>query len=131
MRSAFPIKTTGVIGPRLALICVPFLTGPLWGQATNVFPSSGSVGIGTTVPAVNLHVQGKTYSSNGFAVAGGDLTSALNGAPWYGLGITNTAMLGSVQAVQLAGWGGLNFQTGGGQVVMKGDNGNVGIGTTA
>jgi len=91
---------------------------------------SGNVGIGTTSPAVNLHVAGKTYSSSGFWVAGGDLINTVNGSTWYGLGAANfTLSGGGASAVQLAGWGGLNFQTSSGQMVLLG-NGNVGIGTT-
>jgi hypothetical protein len=37
---------------------------PAWSQATNTFPSSGNVGIGTTTPNVLLQVQGHARFSN-------------------------------------------------------------------
>jgi hypothetical protein len=40
----------------LAFFFVALLPGLLWGQAPNVFPSSGNVGIGTTTPAYPLEV---------------------------------------------------------------------------
>ena len=68
----------------------------------------------------------------GFRVqgSGGD---DINSAPWYGMG-ESTANLwqgGPGTSVQVAGYFGLNFQTGNGEMVMRGDNGYVGIGTAS
>jgi hypothetical protein len=114
-------------------------TVPVFTSGTNVENSpisvSGSnVGIGTTSPQYPLQVNGEAFSSSGFRVfsSNGD---DLNGAPWYGLGQASGSFSltqgASNNFVQVAGFYGLNFQTGSGQVVIRGDNGNVGIGTTS
>jgi len=114
---------------------------PVWGQwnGTNPVWTNSNVGIGTSSPgtygAVNakldvngaFHTGGNFYGSNLF-VAAGDYTNTVNGAPWYGVGQSYLNFGGGV--VQVAGWGGLNFQTSAGQLVIRGDSGNVGIGTT-
>lgn len=95
---------------------------------------NGNVGVGTNDPKAKLEVAGgeimcsglnagfRVYSSNGDNV---------NGAPWYGLGVSNTDLGFGVSnsTVQLAGYYGLNFQTAQGRMVML-NNGNVGIGVT-
>ena len=62
-----------------------------------------------------------------------DMSDRINGAPWYGIG-ASSIILGNdpnATSTQLAGYAGLNFQTASGQMVMRADNGNVGIGTTS
>jgi hypothetical protein len=64
------------------IICGGFCTATLWGQATNVFPSSGNVGIGTTSPTSNLQVVGSvsvTGSISTGSISAGAL-SMTNGA---------------------------------------------------
>ncbi|MFA6330364.1 MAG: hypothetical protein WCX64_06860 [Candidatus Micrarchaeia archaeon] len=90
--------------------------------------NNGNVGIGTTSPTYLLDVNGRAKATSVAVTSGvGDL---INNAPWYGIGVHNTLDLGGGEVVQLAGWGGLTFQTGAGQMVIK-QNGNVGIGTTS
>ena len=65
----------------------------------------------------------RTASANGDDV---------NGAPWYGIGQSNVALITAqpYTATQVAGYYGLIFQTASLQMVLRGDTGNVGIGTT-
>ena len=104
-------------------------TGGIWNNA-------GNVGIGTSSPGqkleVNGHVQvdGQVIAPNGGFRVWSNTGDTLNNAPWYGLGNSNLALPSGqgYGAVQLAGFWGLNFRTGSGQIVMT-NAGNVGIGT--
>ncbi|MCF7826971.1 MAG: hypothetical protein K9N29_10005 [Candidatus Marinimicrobia bacterium] len=58
--------------PRLRLNVSPYELAQLSG-GSNVVPSSGNVGIGTTNPQANLHVVGQIYSSNGIGTKGTDI----------------------------------------------------------
>ena len=105
---------------------------------TNTFPSSGNVGIGTTSPSQALEVIGNeqidgSSSARSYKVAS-SFTDLVNNAPWYGIGDVGFLLPGSGSAtgdsVQVAGFGGLNFETGSGRMVLT-FAGNVGIGMTS
>ncbi len=102
-------------------------------QAKMVVQANGNIGIGTINPAYKLDVKGVShFSGEAFSQGGLRVLSAIgdnvNGAPWYGIGVDTLQIQKS--DVQLAGFYGLNFQTGSGQMVMT-NAGNVGIGNTA
>ncbi len=89
----------------------------------------GNVGIGAEPSsAVKLEVAGeiKSYGFRVFSSNGDNV----NAAPWYGLGVSNLDFGAGISnsVVQLAGYYGLNLQTGQGRIVML-NNGNIGIGT--
>jgi hypothetical protein len=110
---------------------IPMFTGSSVVGNSNISQSGSNVGIGTTSPQNMLHVAGEAYASGGYRVISGDVGDDVNGAPWYGLGNVGTLLPGSAgegSSVQLAGFGGLNFQTGSGRMVLT-IAGNVGIGT--
>ena len=96
---------------------------------------TGNVGIGTTTPSQTLEVNGNEQvngrsSALSYKVSS-SFTDLVNSAPWYGLGQSNLVLPNGddIPAVQLAGYYGINFQTGLGQMVFT-QAGNVGIGTT-
>lgn len=96
---------------------------------------AGKVGIGTITPSYTLDVNGPIHANGeilgyGGVRVGSGIGDNVNGSPWYGMGGSNIMLSGSpVGATQLAGYWGLNIQTGQGQMVML-HNGNVGIGTS-
>jgi hypothetical protein len=105
------------------------------GNSDNIFVDNTNekVGIGTTNPSAKLEVQGNIYTPYFIRFWSTD-TDIIHGSTWYGLGMSNITTLYtglSFPALQLANFWGINFQTGGGQMVMRGDTGNVGIGTTS
>jgi len=122
--------TQGITGSG-ATNTIPMFTGSSVVGNSNISQSGSNVGIGTTSPQNMLHVAGEAYASGGYRVISGDVGDDVNGAPWYGLGNVGTLLPGSAgegSSVQLAGFGGLNFQTGSGRMVLT-IAGNVGIGT--
>ncbi|MBT9171320.1 MAG: hypothetical protein DDT18_01694 [Actinobacteria bacterium] len=83
----------------------------------------GSVGIGTTSPAGNLHVASGTITAN---------TPLTFTQTWNAAGVTFTGMvLNITDTASAAGSGLLNVQTGGVSRLFVRKDGNVGIGTTA
>ncbi|WP_447640671.1 MULTISPECIES: hypothetical protein [Chitinophagaceae] len=98
-------------------------------STSRMFISSktGNVGIGTTSPVYKLTVSGEGRFEQGISVAG-PAESFVNNGPWYGLAMSSLNLGQTGNAVQLAGYYGLNFQTASGQMVIHRD-GNVGIGT--
>jgi len=110
---------------------VPVFTGTSTVGNSPISVSGNNVGIGTTNPIYSLHVNGEIFANSGFRV-GSTSGDDLNGAPWYGLGLANSSLSlwnGYHDAVQVAGYWGLNFQTGNGEMVIRGDSGNVAVGT--
>jgi hypothetical protein len=92
-----------------------------------IIVNNGNVGIGTN-PGGLLDVNGRAGASS-LKVAG-TFAELINSSPWYGIGMSSVTLPGGgTTAVQIAGWAGLNLQTGAGQVVIT-QGGNVGIGTT-
>jgi len=82
--------------------------------------------------ALELKSTGMLYASYniytpGLFVNGGDMTSMVNGAPYYGFGVATGSFGGWTQ---MAGYAGLLLQTGGGRLVMD-INGKTGIGIDA
>jgi len=73
-----------------------------------------------------LHASYNIYTP-GLFVNGGDMTSLVNGAPYYGFGVATGSFGGWTQ---MAGYAGLLLQTGGGRLVMD-INGKTGIGIDA
>jgi hypothetical protein len=91
------------------------------GKAQNTFPSSGSVGIGTTSPVVKLHLsQGTFFVDN----TGTNQITLQNSGSYYGTIFTPGAAKWSL------GYSG-NRETLGTSVLTWTDGGNVGIGTTS
>ena len=141
MRSTYRIRICGrALLTCLAVACLPVV----WGQATNVFPSSGSVGIGTTSPGRLLHLSavgqpGLAFSdttgtsgnkTTGFVYDGGSDIGGVGG-----LVFQDFTDGGGFAANRFTLWkdgsinfGGITRPTAVGQVVFTG--GAVGIGTT-
>jgi hypothetical protein len=106
-----------------------------WTSSTTVGNSTiydnGYVGIGTTNPGGTLDVNGRAGATS--LKVSSTFSDLVNNAPWYGIGTSSISLWTgqpTYYATQLAGYYGLNFQTANGQMVIKGDNGYVGIGTT-
>jgi hypothetical protein len=112
----------------------------LWGQATNVFPSSGNVGIGTTNPGQKLEVGdtnaiklGSAYISSGIPSANHAVFSSnalyIGGAWIIPNATTNSQVLqfynGGTYFAQTQTPGGTDWQF---RLVIA-SNGNLGIGT--
>lgn len=98
-----------------------------------ILMDNGNVGIGT-MPGYRLQVAGEVASmgtGSGFRTASSN-GDDVNGAPWYGIGQSNVALISGqpYTATQMAGCYGLIFQTANLQMVLRGDTGNVGIGTS-
>ena len=70
----------------LALLCA--LANSL--KAQNTFPSSGSVGIGTTSPGYTLDVNGTVHFANSIINTSGDLNSLLGNGSYAGYNLTNS-----------------------------------------
>ncbi|MDD2678049.1 MAG: hypothetical protein PHN95_01370, partial [Candidatus Pacebacteria bacterium] len=115
--------------------------GGIWTQSgTNIYYSTGNVGIGTTVPGTSLEVNGKvkapyfiTSSIDGDTFTGTWTTGYNNAVHYYGLSDFNVD--GTNFGVALSGYGGLAFYTGynasaSAPDVVINTSGNVGIGTT-
>lgn len=110
---------------------------PLW-----LNHGGGTVYLGTTYTTHNTLDDGTGASTfNGNVDAGSNrmnaysykvsssFTDLVNNAPWYGLGQSNLTIAGAGgQAVQVAGYWGLNFQTNNTQMVLT-QMGKVGINT--
>jgi hypothetical protein len=126
----------GTVGPSAMLSGYGGINLYTFGTRRLTITVGGNLGIGTSTPDHKLTVidgeiasMGKT---SGFRVFSGNGDDA-NGAPWYGLGLSTLNLSGNAAfaglTTQLAGYYGLNFQTATGQMVMRSDNGYVGIGT--
>ncbi len=113
---------------------VPYFTGNSNVEQSIITQSSGAVNVngGFSVSGA-IGAGGEIESEgvgHGFRVLG-EPADRINQAPWYGLGVSNLSLWQGIQnAVQIGGYFGLNFQTGNGTMVIRGDNGNVGIGTS-
>ncbi|WP_345954248.1 hypothetical protein [Mucilaginibacter sp. PAMB04168] len=108
----------------LLLLLVTLPASAQWITSGNhtIHINTGFVGIGTASPGTPLDINGETRAA-AFRVAGG-LGDNVNGAPWYGLGVLNN----NTNIVQLAGFPGIRFTTGGGQIMINSD-GYLGVGT--
>lgn len=98
-----------------------------------VSQASGLVTVqGNLAVASGIKSNGEIVSSGpgaGFRVLGGTGDN-VNGAPWYGVGAgTLNLFPGNQNAVQVGGYYGLDFENATGTMVIRGDNGNVGIET--
>ncbi len=93
--------------------------------------NSGTLSVaGSLSTSGQLTVGGSVISSGGFRVLG-SATDDVNSATWYGVGASSLNLwTGNQNAVQVAGFFGLDFETANGLLVIRGDNGNVGIGTS-
>jgi len=109
-----------------------YITPPLNGLIIQ-----GNVGIGTTAPTQNLHVQGSARitggifdSSNQIGLAGSVLSSTGTGLAWTAQSASAAASLsGSGAANQVTFWSGTNSLTGISTFVYQ--NGALGIGTSS
>ena len=106
----------------------PILTQTSGSSGTSNIQISG--GLNTTGPIV---ANGQVVSIGpgaGFRVLGGE-GDDVNGAPWYGVGESTLNLWpGAQNAVQVAGYFGLDFETSTGTMVMRGDSGFIGLNTT-
>ena len=105
------------------------ISDKLWtASGSNIYTSTGNVGIDNTNPLGPLDVNGRAGATS-FKVGSsfGDLT---NNSPWYGIGLSNLTLTGQAStAVQIGGFYGINFaESGSNRMVIN--LGNVGIGTT-
>lgn len=97
----------------LSLLVLLFCSRPLNGQATNVFPSSGNVGIGTTSPSVKLHIVGGAQSITG-AGANLNISPDANSSAGMVLQSQNTQIWGESALYLLGGTNGSYLQSGAG-----------------
>ena len=115
--------------PAYANISFKSFTGSAITTKMKIDAATGNIGIGTTTPTGLLDVNGRAGATSlKVSSTFGDL---VNNAPWYGIGTSSFSIWAgqpTFYATQLAGFYGLNFQTANGQMVIRGDNGNVGIG---
>ena len=113
---------------------IPYFTGNSDVEQSIITQSPGTVNVnGGFLVSGTIGAGGEIESEGvglGFRVLGSP-TDRINQAPWYGLGMSNLSLWqGGQNAVQIGGYFWLNFQTGNGMMVIRGDNGNVGIGTS-
>ena len=108
---------------------IPMFTGSTDIENSVITQSNGNVGIGTTSPQGSLDVNGRIGTQSVKVLS--SFTDLVNDAPWYGIGASNLLLPDSngADAIQVAGYYGLNFQTAIGQMVIT-EHGNVGINTT-
>jgi hypothetical protein len=94
--------------------------------------SGGNVGIGTTAPTEKLHVGGAARVTDGLTVDSGSQINLDHNYSVHGYLRFNQATFGSESAFGIYGYYGiaLNTRQGAG-VIIRGDSGNVGIGTTS
>lgn len=110
----------------------PVFTGTNTVGNSVMYQSGSTVGIGTTNPnGYTFLVNGRAQAQSLNIAAGDGPTDLVNNAPWYGIGNSNLVLSPQTtyDAVQVAGFFGLNFQTQSGQMVMN-SSGEVGVGTT-
>jgi len=137
----FALATTGsmaqtVSGSGNANTVPAFTSSPSTGNSTitnsPIAISGNSVGIGTTNPSQTLEIDGNEQidarsSASSYKVAS-SFTDLVNNSPWYGIGESSLTLPGSnYNAVQLAGYYGLNFLTCCTQMVIN-TQGNIGMG---
>ena len=94
---------------------------------------SGSVGINQIIPACGLDVNGAIACSNGLHVQA-YANGYYNGAPTYGIGYSTTVVnSAAAKAVQISGYYGLTFATGGAypNAISVDTSGRVGINTVS
>ena len=104
-------------------------------NAVPVFLDSGTIGSSNiTVSGSTVSITGEVLSTGpgaGFRVLGG-AGDDVNQAPWYGVGEGSVNLFpGQQNAVQVAGYFGLDFETATGTVVVRGDSGYIGLNTTS
>jgi len=127
--------STTVLGPRQALTGAPYALGPWQTSGANVGYTSGSVGIGTTSPAVQLHImtphpamvlQDTDTPSNQTGYL-----SFWNSNPsetgWVGYGSIGSPLF---SVVNVRPGGDIQLYTAVGPTVVAKSNGSVGIGTS-
>jgi hypothetical protein len=102
------------------------------GSVRMTVKSTGNVGIGTTAPTEKLHVGGAARVTDGLTVDSGSQINLDHNYSVHGYLRFNQATFGSESAFGIYGYYGiaLNTRQGAG-VIIRGDSGNVGIGTTS
>lgn len=106
---------------------VPVFNGTATVTNSPISVSGSNVGIGTS-PQGPLDVNGRIGAQSVKVLS--SFSDLVNNAPWYGIGASSLLLPDSDggDAIQFAGYYGLNFQTSMGQMVIT-EHGNVGIGT--
>jgi hypothetical protein len=129
-------------------VCLLLVTAKAFAQGGSTPPAITGSGATATIPvfltpttigASNISTSGSTVSVTGevvsigpgagFRVLGG-AGDDVNGSPWYGVGQSTLNLFpGQQNAVQVAGFYGLDFETSQGTMVIRGDSGYIGLNT--
>jgi hypothetical protein len=122
----------GRLGAQVAASILAF-AGALCGQTTNVFPASGSVGIGTTSPQNDLEISGSSnMASLRLDAAGinGYVLQTTGSAGDYGLNITYnnpTSVFSNIMSFTYAGNVGIGTTTPSGQLHVLGSGSDTNL----